>query len=42
MRTRRLRYILNEQFVRGVNLVEVMHFPATSHGPRPATTMVTL
>ena len=24
------RYILNEQFVRGVNLVETMYFPATS------------
>ena len=30
------RYILNEQFVRGVNLVEMMYFPATSEGPRPA------
>ena len=30
------RYILNEQFVRGVNLVEMMYFPATSGGPRPA------
>ncbi|HEV2486472.1 MAG TPA: glycosyl hydrolase [Terracidiphilus sp.] len=29
------RYILNEQFVRGVNLVETMYFPATSSGPRP-------
>ncbi|MGH9406051.1 MAG: glycosyl hydrolase [Terriglobia bacterium] len=29
------RYILNEQFVRGVNLVEVMFFPATSRGARP-------
>jgi hypothetical protein len=29
------RYILNEQFVRGVNLVEMMYFPATSRGPRP-------
>lgn len=29
------RYILNEQFVRGVNLVEIMYFPATSNGPRP-------
>jgi hypothetical protein len=28
------RYILNEQFVRGVNLVEAMYFPATSAGPR--------
>ena len=30
------RYILNEQFVRGINLVEMMYFPATSAGPRPA------
>jgi hypothetical protein len=29
------RYILNEQFVRGVNLVEMMYFPATSAGQRP-------
>lgn len=29
------RYILNEQFVRGVNLVEMMYFPATSAGPKP-------
>ena len=29
------RYILNEQFVRGINLVEMMYFPATSSGPRP-------
>ena len=29
------RYILNEQMVRGVNLVETMYFPATSSGPRP-------
>jgi len=29
------RYILNEQFVRGVNLVEAMYFPATSSGARP-------
>jgi hypothetical protein len=26
------RYILNEQFVRGVNLVETMYFPASSSG----------
>jgi hypothetical protein len=31
------RYILNEQFVRGVNLVETMYFPATSSGPRALT-----
>jgi len=28
------RYILNEQFVRGVNLIETMYFPATSNGPK--------
>lgn len=31
------RYILNEQFVRGVNLVEMMNFSATSAGPRQLT-----
>jgi hypothetical protein len=29
------RYILNEQFVRGVNQIETMYFPATSAGPGP-------
>lgn len=29
------RYVLNEQLVRGVNLIEMMYFPATSAGPRP-------
>jgi hypothetical protein len=29
------RYILNEQFVRGVNLIEAMYFPATSARPKP-------
>lgn len=29
------RYILNEEFVRGVNLVEMMYFPATTRGPHP-------
>jgi hypothetical protein len=29
------RYILNEQMVRGVNLIETMYFPATSAGARP-------
>jgi hypothetical protein len=29
------RYIVNEQFVRGINLVEMMYFPATSSGPKP-------
>jgi hypothetical protein len=28
------RYILNEQMVRGVNLIETMYFPATSAGAR--------
>jgi len=31
-----VRYILNEQFVRGINLVEMMYFPATSKGQRSA------
>ncbi len=30
------RYILNEEMVRGVNLVEMMYFPATSAGPKAA------
>jgi hypothetical protein len=30
------RYILNEQFVRGINQVEVMYFPSSSKGLRPA------
>jgi alpha-L-rhamnosidase len=34
------RYILNEQFVRGVNLVEMMYFPATSAGPRPPSSLM--
>ncbi len=29
------RYVLNEQFVRGINLVEVMYLPSSSHGVRP-------
>ncbi len=28
------RYVLNEQFVRGINLVETMYFPASSAGSR--------
>jgi hypothetical protein len=28
------RYVLNEQFARGINLVEIMYFPSTSAGPR--------
>lgn len=27
------RYILNEQFARGINLVEMMYFPSTATGP---------
>ena len=30
-----VRYILNEQFVRGINLVETMYYPATSTPARP-------
>jgi hypothetical protein len=30
------RYILNEQLVRGINQIEVMYFPSTSKGIRPA------
>jgi hypothetical protein len=30
------RYILNEQFVRGINQIEVMYFPSSSKGVRPA------
>ena len=30
------RYILNEQFVRGVNLVETMYFPSDVRGPKTA------
>jgi hypothetical protein len=29
------RYVLNEQFVRGINLVEVMYLPSTSRAVRP-------
>jgi hypothetical protein len=29
-----VRYVLNEQIVRGVNVIETMYFPATSAGPR--------
>ena len=28
------RYVLNEQFVRGINIIETMYFPATSAGAR--------
>ena len=30
------RYILNEQFVRGINLVETMFYPASSSGRQPS------
>jgi hypothetical protein len=35
------RYILNEQFVRGVNLAELMYFPSTGVGARPTTALMT-
>jgi hypothetical protein len=34
------RYVLNEQFVRGVNLAELMYFPSTDDGGRPRTTLM--
>ena len=34
-----IRYILNEQFVRGVNLAELMYFPSSNPGGRPRTTL---
>ena len=34
------RYILNEQFVRGVNQIETMYFPATSSGPKPPPSQI--
>lgn len=34
------RYVLNQQFVRGVNLAELMYFPSSSVGGRPATTLM--
>jgi hypothetical protein len=34
------RYVLNEQFVRGVNLAELMYFPSSSVGGRPRTTLM--
>jgi hypothetical protein len=34
------RYILNEQFVRGVNLAELMYFPSSSVGGRPTTKLM--
>jgi hypothetical protein len=34
------RYVLNEQFVRGVNLAELMYFPSTNAGGRPPTTLM--
>jgi len=34
------RYVLTEQFVRGVNLAELMFFPSSNVGGRPATTLM--
>jgi hypothetical protein len=34
------RYVLNEQFVRGVNLAELMYFPSSNTGGRPRTTLM--
>ena len=31
------RYILNEQFVRGINMAEIMYFPSSNSGGRPRT-----
>jgi hypothetical protein len=31
------RYVLNEQFVRGVNMAEIMYFPSSNPGGRPRT-----
>jgi hypothetical protein len=35
------RYVLNEQFVRGVNMAELMYFPSSNSGGRPRTTLMT-
>jgi alpha-L-rhamnosidase len=35
------RYVLNEQFVRGVNMAELMYFPSSNCGGRPRTTLMT-
>ena len=34
------RYVLNEQFVRGVNLAELMYFPSSNPGGRTTTTLM--
>jgi hypothetical protein len=34
------RYVLNEQFVRGVNLAELMYFPSSGAGGRPRTSLM--
>jgi beta-galactosidase GanA len=34
------RYVLNEQFVRGVNLAELMYFPSSNVGGRPRTALM--
>jgi alpha-L-rhamnosidase len=33
------RYILNEQFVRGINMAEIMYFPSSNPGGRPRTSL---
>jgi hypothetical protein len=35
-----IRYILNEQFVRGVNMAELMYFPSSNASGRPRTTLM--
>jgi hypothetical protein len=35
------RYVLNEQFVRGVSMAELMYFPSSNPGGRPTTTLMT-
>ena len=35
------RYVLNEQFVRGVNMAELMYFASSNSGGRPRTTLMT-
>jgi hypothetical protein len=34
------RYVLNEQFARGVNLAELMYFPSSNPGGRPTTSLM--
>jgi len=35
------RYVLNEQFVRGVSMAELMYFPSSNSGGRPRTALMT-